>query len=142
MNNTFSSALLAASLIAGSFIGSAHATETPKPVQQHNSNAVWFENWVGLTNTSMTVSQPGGEITTIFAKSGTPVFQLSGNEIKDGVYSYELKAATAETQKIINSIDNGRGDAARNETAIPFYTSGSFVVSRGVIVTQKDIQEE
>ncbi|WP_390915546.1 hypothetical protein [Pseudosulfitobacter sp. SM2401] len=142
MIKTFSSALLTAALILGPFAGAAIAKETPKPVQQHNSNAIWFENWIGLTNTLMTISQPGGEITTIFAKSGTPVFQLKGNEIKDGVYRYELKAATEETKKIVNNIDNGRGDAASDQSAVPFYSSGSFVVSRGVIVAPKDIKEE
>ena len=142
MNKTFSSALLVATLVVAPFAGTAFAKETPKPVQQHNSNAVWFENWIGLTNTSMVISQPGGEIVTIFAKSGTPVFQLKGNEIKDGIYRYELNAATEETQKIVNQIDNGRGDAAKDTSAVPFQTSGSFVVSRGVIVTPKDVKEE
>ncbi|WP_323790061.1 hypothetical protein, partial [Thalassovita sp.] len=34
----------------------------PEPVQQHNSNAVWFENWIGLTNASMKVVDPTGKI--------------------------------------------------------------------------------
>lgn len=146
MKNSFtifrSTSILAGAFCVGLMAGGALATETPKPVQQHNSNAVWFENWVGLTNTSMTVSEPDGTITTIFAKSGTPVFQLSGNEIKDGVYRYELSAATEEKEKIINPIDNGRGDAGSDSASVPFHSSGSFVVSRGVIVTPKDIKEE
>lgn len=118
------------------------AKETPQPVQQHNSNAVWFENWVGLSNTSMTISYPDGTVETIRASSGTPVFKLTGSEVLDGVYRYELRAATDKTEKIRNKVENGRGDAARDERAVPFYTTGHFVVSRGVIVTPEDLKED
>ena len=138
----FASGLLAATLIAGPMTGAALAKETPKPVQQHNSNAVWFENFVGLSNTSMKINAPDGEVTTIYAETGTPVFQLSGNEIKDGVYRYELSAATKETAKVVNQLDNGRGDAGNSSTAVPYHLSGHFVVSRGVIVSPKDVKEE
>lgn len=116
--------------------------ETPQPVQQHNSNALWFENWVGLSNTSMTISYPDGTIETIHAATGTPVFKLTGAEVIDGVYRYELRAATDKVEKIRNKIENGRGKAARDERAVPFYTTGHFVVSRGVIVTPEDLKEE
>ena len=53
------------------------------PVQQHNSNAVWFENWIGLSNASMVVAAPNGKIIEIFAKSGTPVFELPPGEAQD-----------------------------------------------------------
>ena len=118
------------------------ARETPQPVQQHNSNAVWFENWVGLSNTSMTINYPDGTIETIHASTGTPVFKLTGAEVLDGVYRYELRAATDKTEKIKNKIENGRGKAARDERAVPFYTTGYFVVSRGVIITPEDLKED
>ena len=120
----------------------ANANETPQPVQQHNSNAVWFENYAGLSNTQMTISFPDGTLETIFAKSGTPVFQLTGAEVVDGVYRFELTAATDEKQTIKNPINNGRGDASSNEVAVPFSMSGHFVVSRGVIITPEDLKEE
>ena len=118
------------------------ASDDPAPVQQHNSNAVWFENFAGLSKTSMIISFPDGTVETIHAQSGTPVFKLTGSQVLDGVYNYELRAATDKTEEIKNPIDNGRGDAARNERAVPFFANGHFVVSRGVIITPEDIKEE
>ena len=115
---------------------------TPEPVQLHNSNAIWFENWTGLSNATLTVVAPNGEVFEIFASTGTPVFQLSGRDVFDGVYQYELRAATDETRKIVNPIDQGRGDAQREEVAVPYYTTGHFVVERGVIITPEVIKEE
>ena len=126
----------------GLTVGSLSAAEQVNPVQQHNSNAVWFENWLGLSNASMTISAPSGEITQIFAKTGTPVFRLEGNEIADGIYRYELKAATEETVKIVNKVDNGRGDNARDTMSGSFAMNGHFTVSRGVIIAPKDLKEE
>ena len=113
-----------------------------EPVQQHNSNAVWFENWTGLSNASMTVSAPNGKITTIFAETGTPVYQLESDNVLDGVYRYELSAATDEKVEIVNEVDNGRGDAQENAASKPFYTTGHFVVSRGVIITPEEVSED
>lgn len=113
-----------------------------EPVQQHNSNAVWFENWTGLSNATMVIRAPNGKITEIFAPSGTPVFQLSGRDVLDGVYRYELRAATDERVAIVNPIDNGRGEAASDSVAKAFVSNGQFVVSRGVIITPEEIKEE
>ena len=112
------------------------------PVEQHNSNAFWFENWIGLSNATLKVSAPDGQLTEIFAASGTPVFELTGREIVDGVYRFELSAATEEKVKIINQIDNGRGDAESDSQAKPYNLNGVFVVSRGAIVKQEELEEK
>ncbi|MGJ8628455.1 MAG: hypothetical protein ACSHXB_15955 [Sulfitobacter sp.] len=112
------------------------------PVEQHNSNALWFENWVGLSNATLKVATPSGELTEIFVASGTPVFELTGRDVLDGVYRYELTAATEETVKIVNQVDNGRGDAASDSHAKPYHLSGVFVVSRGAIIQQAEEKEE
>ena len=134
----FGSACLGAVLTPMAALG-AWAAE---PVQQHNSNAVWFENWTGLSKASMIVAAPNGKIFTIFAETGTPVFQLSGEDVLDGVYRYELSAATDEKVEIVNPIDNGRGDKQSNTALKPYYMNGHFVVSRGVIITPEEIKEE
>ncbi|RFP86710.1 hypothetical protein DZK27_13880 [Rhodobacteraceae bacterium 63075] len=123
-------------------LGTTVAAWAAEPVQQHNSNAVWFENWTGLSNASLTVVAPNGKITKIFAESGTPVFQLQSDEVQDGVYRYELSAATEEEVESVNKVDNGRGDKASGTTRKPFYTTGRFIVSRGVIITPEEIKEE
>ncbi|MDU8912171.1 hypothetical protein [Aestuariicoccus sp. MJ-SS9] len=130
------------SFAAAAALFAASAAWAADPAQQHNSNAVWFENWVGLSNATMVVSSPNGKVTQIFAVSGTPVFELDRREAIDGVYRYELSAATEEKAQIINAMDNGRGEAARDTAAKPFYVTGHFVVERGAIVKPKEIKEE
>jgi len=120
----------------------AALAQTPQPVQQNNSNAVWFDNWTGLSNATWTISQPDGEIIQIFAPSGTPVFQLVGGRVIDGAYRYELTAATAEKVAITNKQNNGRGDAARDHGLKSFQMSGVFHVQRGVIVVPELIKEK
>jgi hypothetical protein len=77
----------------------------------------------------------------VLAESGTPVFRLTGNPIVDGVYRYEISAASDEMTQILQPVDNGRGENAKTERNKPFYMTGQFVVSRNVIITPEDIQE-
>ncbi|WP_371229644.1 hypothetical protein [Roseovarius sp. 2305UL8-3] len=113
-----------------------------EPVQQHNSTAVWFENWTGLSNATLKVSAPNGEVITIHTVSGTPVFTLDSANAVDGIYRYSLSAATEEKEKVVNQLDSGRGDAQTDTAFKPFQTSGQFQVSRGVIITPEEINED
>ncbi len=113
-----------------------------EPVQQHNSNAVWFENWGSLSNATLKIVAPNGQMTELFAASGTPVFQLNGADALDGIYTYELSAATTEQVKIANPINNGRGTAAKDSVAKSYQTTGSFTVARGVIITPEEVSED
>jgi hypothetical protein len=133
--------LIGAAIFSSAFAAAGFA-DAPEPVQQNNSNAVWFENWTGLSNATMTVAMPDGELVTVFAASGTPVFELVGRDVVDGVYRYEITAATEEQVKIVNKIDNGRGDAARDTVSKSFNLAGAFFVTRGVIVQPENIKEE
>lgn len=136
--------LVLAGTVATALVGAmttAAAALPVDPVQQYNSNAVWFENWTGLNNATLVVAAPNGKVTEVFAASGTPVFELSRDQVQDGIYRYELKAATDETVEIVNPIDNGREEVASSR-AKPFYMNGSFVVSRGVIITPEEIRED
>lgn len=134
--------LFSCSAIFAVVLSTAALSQGIAPVQQNNSNTIWFENWTGLSNGTMKITIPGGELVEVFAASGTPVFELSGREIVDGIYRYELSAATKNERKILNSVNNGRGDAARDSQSEPFYLSGAFHVSRGVIVQPEQIKEE
>ncbi|AZV80640.1 hypothetical protein EBB79_22025 (plasmid) [Parasedimentitalea marina] len=111
------------------------------PAFQHNSNAVWFENWTGLSNATLIISAPNGKRTEIFVAAGTPVYELERGVVLDGNYHYELRAATDEQIEIANPIDNGREEIASSK-AKPFYKDGTFVVSRGVIITPEEINED
>ncbi|TCK99867.1 hypothetical protein BXY66_3571 [Shimia isoporae] len=129
-----------ATALAFSFLNGVLAAS--EPVKQHNSNALWFENWGGMTNATLKVFSPDGTMTELFTNAGTPVYQLPGRDVVDGVYHFELSAATTEQEKVVNQTNNGRGDAARDTVAKSYHTSGSFTVSRGVIVTPEDIKED
>ncbi|MEP2718085.1 hypothetical protein [Pseudophaeobacter sp.] len=135
------SRLIGLGLSLGLGLATAATALTVDPVEQHNSNAVWFENWSGLSNAQLVVSAPNGKVTEVFAASGTPVFELERGATLDGIYRYELKAATEEQVEIANPIDNGRAEIASSQ-AKAFYMNGSFVVSRGVIITPEEIQED
>lgn len=122
-------------------LASAAAALSVDPVEQHNSNAVWFENWSGLSNAMLVVAAPNGTVTEVFAASGTPVYELERGEVQDGIYRYELKAATDEEVEIVNPIDNGRGETASSKLKA-FYMSGFFTVSRGVIISPEETRED
>lgn len=113
----------------------------PDPVQQHNTNAVWFENWIGLENAMMRVADPEGEIVDVRAKTGTPVYQLKA-PVLDGVYRYELRAASDEMVKNRNkdrqTVD---GEEPPEYVNKPFYRTGYFVVKGGVIITPEQVEE-
>ncbi|APX14303.1 hypothetical protein [Tateyamaria omphalii] len=130
------------SLLMSVSVAGMAAADAPQPVQQNNSNAIWFENWTGLSNTTMTIAKPDGEVVSIFAASGTPVFELVGRDVIDGVYRYEISAATEDRVEIKNVQNNGRGDAAQDTIAKAFYLTGAFHVERGVIVAPENLTEE
>ncbi|WP_167648357.1 hypothetical protein [Mameliella alba] len=128
-----------ATALTTSLAGMAQAAD---PVAQHNSTAFWFVNWLGLTNATLDVVSPQGEVTTVFAASGTPVFELDRAKAMDGVYRYELTAATDKQVKVVNPMNNGRGDLASDMAAESFYLTGQFIVSRGVITTPDEMTED
>ncbi len=112
------------------------------PLERTNSSALWFENWGDLSNASLAVISPEGVRVDVRNERGTPVFRLRDlTPVVDGVYSYELRAASSEKIKIRNPIDNGRGKMAKTEMAKPYLMNGFFIVKRGVI-TRKDNQVE
>jgi hypothetical protein len=129
-------------LLAGCFLltGPAYANE---PVLRMNTTSVWFENWDDLTNAAFIVTSPDGTVQTIKSDRGTPVFNLRDlAKVTDGVYQYELSAATSKMQEIKNPQNNGRGTAEKKEMFIPFKSNGIFFVARGVISKPENIKEE
>ena len=113
------------------------------PVQQNNTNMVWFDNWIGLSNGMLRVADPEGYITTVTAKDGTPVYQLDADSPLDGVYRYELRAATDE--KVKNRDYNADSEVANNNeeyTNVPYYRTGVFIVERGVILRPEEVAEK
>lgn len=124
-------------------ISTSTAVFANEPVQRTNTTTLWFENWGALSNATLTIVGPEDTHTTVFTPSGSPKFSLIDiAPVTDGIYSYELTAATGEKVTIKNPIDNGRGKAAKKERLRPFQMNGSFIVSRGVITEKEEITEE
>ena len=114
-----------------------------EPVQRTNTNTLWFENWGSLSNATLTIANPEDTQITIYNDSTGPTFYLHDiSPVVDGVYAYELTAATDEMVKVKNELNNGRGNAAKKEMAKPFQMTGSFIVSRGVIALKEELLEE
>ncbi len=82
----------------------------------------------------MRVATPDGDIVDVYAERGSPVFQLRGRSIADGVYRYELRAATQEKVKNRNYDKNSTMGDDQEFYAKQLYITGSFMVKRGVIV--------
>lgn len=113
-----------------------------EPIQRTNTNTLWFESWGALTNATLSVVTPEGDQKQVFADRGTPVFNLRDvAPAPDGIYRYELTAATEEKVKIKNPINNGRGDNARSETNKPMQMTGFFIVKGGAITVEKEVTE-
>ena len=113
---------------------------TAQPVQENNSNTVWFENWIGLSNATMRVATPDGEITDVVAERGTPVFMLKG-DVADGLYRYELRAATEEMVKNRDYNEDSVFNTGDEYIPKPFYVTGAFRVERGAIVNTETREE-
>ncbi len=129
--------------IAGASL--VYAAETPQPVERFNGTTLWFESWGSLSKATLIVEGPEGNVWEFYTESGAPKFQLEGDgKAVDGIYRYELTAATTEKQKIkrlANTANNGRGENASDTASVAFYMNGVFSVVRGVITAIPDINE-
>ena len=114
-----------------------------EPLARNDSTTLWFENWGNLSKSSLIVVSPDGSQTNVTAERGSPRFFLRDlKAVTDGVYNYELTAATDEMIAVNTELDNGRGKAQRDKMNKPFAMNGYFFVSRGVISQKEALIEE
>ena len=117
---------IALAALACCLVGGANAQEI-----KISDNSIAFD-LQELGNAVLTVSGPNDYQASAFAKAGEIVIRLDGEgKLEDGVYTYELTAASQETKRIRNPIDNGRGDDQRGEVRIGVRVSGAFPVLDG-----------
>ncbi|AXS39858.1 hypothetical protein D1F64_07085 [Breoghania sp. L-A4] len=89
----------------------------------------------GFTNYQLTVTGPNGFNATVFSKKGAPTINLRKlGVVDDGVYNYQLTAASTERAPVRTPIDNGRGAQENTETLVGASSSGTFIVKGGAIV--------
>ncbi|MEX0343968.1 MAG: hypothetical protein AB3N20_03530 [Rhizobiaceae bacterium] len=92
-----------------------------------------------LSNATLTIGGPNGYYAATSSERGSLSIDLiKTGGTADGVYTYEVKAATSETIKILNPVDNGergarRGGLDAGTSYVPAYTFGSFRASGGII---------
>lgn len=118
------------------------AVVAAQPIQKSNSNAVWFENWIGLSQAMMRVATPSGDISDVTSASGSPVYELKGGNNVDGIYRYELRATTKEMVKNRDYVKGGTNGNDAEFVPKALYITGSFKVERGVIVLPEESEEE
>ena len=100
-----------------------------------NSGTLSFSGGGGYTNASLEITGPNGFSVEETAETGLPVFRVqTAGRLVDGFYRYSLTAASPEKVAIDTSVNNGRGEGARDFALKPFSTSGSFQIADGLIV--------
>ncbi len=109
-----------------------------------SGSEVSFSLGGAYSNSMLTISGPDGFIIRTFSKTGNPAVDLIKAKANvDGVYTYEITAASSETVTIRNPQNNGRGGADRGTMKRGVSATGSFVVKGGMIVdTSQDKEPE
>lgn len=93
----------------------------------------------GLSNATLSISGPNGFYAKAFSPSGSPSIDLiKAGGTADGVYTYEVTAATSETTENLNPMDNGRGGVDDGSSVVSASTTGSFHASGGIIADKAD----
>ncbi|MCR5859574.1 hypothetical protein [Mesorhizobium sp. J428] len=103
----------------------------------------------GYFNATLSVAGPDGRVLTASAKQGSPVIDISGqNAMGDGVYTYQITAASPKTKAVKADGADGRDIPAsqvnmRGEMSVhvPAAMSGSFLVKGGRIVDTSNMTE-
>ncbi len=97
----------------------------------------------GDSNATLSVSGPNGFYVRAFSESGSPSIDLirSGGTA-DGLYRYEVTAASSETKTTVKPMDNGRGGADDATEKVAVSTSGSFYANGGIIADQAKMIEK
>ena len=102
----------------------------------------------GYFNATLSVAGPDGRVLQASTKSGSTSIDIGGqNAMGDGVYTYQLTAATPQTKMIKADETSGRELPARvsmrGEVAIHVgaATSGTFLVRSGRIVDTSNMRE-
>jgi hypothetical protein len=88
----------------------------------------------GAANATLTITGPDGFYRQTFSRSGSVALQLgAAGRLPDGIYNYEVTAATGQKVPNRNTLDNGRGQEPAM-VAVGVTRSGTFLVKNGAIV--------
>ena len=97
----------------------------------------------GYSNATLSVSGPNGFHASRFSETGSPSIDLirSGGTA-EGLYKYEVTAASSKTKTNAKPMDNGRGGVDDATETVAASTSGSFFANGGIIADRASQAEE
>lgn len=122
----------------------AQEKREPMAVEAFSETTLMFDLTGPYHNVTVTVVGPKDFHAEAFAKKGVPpVDLLRYGGAPDGLYNYEITAAsTEEPVEVKQRLDNGRGKAAQNKRFRSAGLTGSFRVENGRILPPDDLKEE
>ncbi|MEO8460163.1 MAG: hypothetical protein ABI451_06525 [Dokdonella sp.] len=108
-----------------------------------NGSQVKFSLGPNYFNATLTVAGPNGFYARSESGSGTVSIDLkSAGATGEGVYTYELTAASMETKTDPAPMNNGRGNGTDNPVSqIGVSTSGTFFAQNGLIIDRSNLTE-
>jgi hypothetical protein len=129
----FTSVGLAACLAAG-IHGACLANDLPA-TEQFSETTVEFKIDGQFGVLMLTVAGPNGYYASATARTASPIIELkSFGAFDDGEYGYQLTASTDDKITLRTPLNDGRDDKPTTTIFKGLSKSGSFNVSRGMIV--------
>jgi hypothetical protein len=135
--------VLAVVVVCSMVTADAFAVNAPdeKPVADAmmGSSGITFVPKVNFSQMEITVSRPDGTVfSKTFTSGSTPYLDLSsiyGDNLNDGLYTYELRVSPAGVPKLRKSLERAGLEKEEGMTESPLSQTGHFLVQGGAIVT-------
>jgi hypothetical protein len=109
---------------------------------QVSAAGVTFQLHGAYSKLTLSIAGPNGFYASGFGESRAPAIDLQRlGPLEDGVYTWQLTAATNEKIKLRTPIADGRGGAPRTELRKGVAASGTFLIKGGTIVKPGPAQE-
>jgi hypothetical protein len=130
----------ATTALAVSVGGATMAQEVLAARSASTGTKISFTLPTGHYNATLSVAGPDGRVITASARQGSPTIDISGaNVMGDGIYTWQLTAATPRTKLIPADDTNGRDNVRSNmrgqmAVTVGAASSGTFLVQGGKIV--------
>ena len=123
-------------------VSDAATAQSMNAVKRFSDATVGFSMKGSYSNYSLTVTGPNGFNATVMSKKSAPALNLRKlGIIDDGIYRYNLTAASSKAMSVRTPENSGRGGDKKTAMMAGVSDSGSFVVKGGKIVQEADISE-
>ncbi len=134
------SALVALSTFVGGHVFAAEDLNAFKTIK---GSEISFALGGAYSNATLTIVGPDGQAYSNYSKAGNPAINLIREKATaDGLYTYEVTAASSQTRRTVNVLDNGRGNKEKSEVRVAAKASGSFEAKGGLIIEPSGEEEE